>query len=99
MTLSNGIYPPNLSEFKWIADCDHDRTLQSRGITKTASTVSGTAFGSVKFRVRQHLNLSSRIENIVIVREADTPNNFGQKGYLKVENVTMVRLDLFLVHP
>ena len=30
----------------------------------------------------------------MIVREADTPNNFGQKGYLKFENVTMVRLDL-----
>ena len=30
----------------------------------------------------------------MIVREADTPNNFGQKGYLRLENVTMVRLDL-----
>lgn len=30
----------------------------------------------------------------MIVREADTPNNFGQKGYLRFENVTMVRLDL-----
>ena len=38
--------------------------------------------------------LPSRIESIVIVREACTPNNFGQKGYLKFENVTMVRLDL-----
>lgn len=35
-----------------------------------------------------------RIESIVIVREANTPNNFGQKGYLRFENVTMVRLDL-----
>lgn len=35
-----------------------------------------------------------RIESIVIVCEAHTPNNFGQKGYLKFENVTMVRLDL-----
>ena len=38
--------------------------------------------------------LPSRIEDIVIVCEARTPNNFGQKGYLKFENVTMVRLDL-----
>jgi len=30
-----------------------------------------------------------RIEDIVIVREASTPNNFGQKGYLRFENVTM----------
>jgi len=30
-----------------------------------------------------------RIEDIVITREADTPNNFGQKGYLRFENVTM----------
>ncbi|KAK7683444.1 hypothetical protein QCA50_013276 [Cerrena zonata] len=30
-----------------------------------------------------------RIENIVIVREAKTPNNFGDKGYLKFEHVTM----------
>lgn len=32
-----------------------------------------------------------RIENIVIVREAQTPNNFGDKGYLRFEHVTMVR--------
>ena len=31
----------------------------------------------------------------MIVREADTPNNFGQKGYLRFENVTMVRLALY----
>ncbi|KAF9788041.1 Creatinase/aminopeptidase [Thelephora terrestris] len=30
-----------------------------------------------------------RIESIVIIREAETPNNFGQKGYLRFENVTM----------
>jgi Xaa-Pro aminopeptidase len=32
-----------------------------------------------------------RIESSVIVREAQTPNNFGDKGYLEFENVTMVR--------
>lgn len=32
-----------------------------------------------------------RIENVVIVREAQTPNNFGDKGYLGFEHVTMVR--------
>lgn len=32
-----------------------------------------------------------RIENVVVVREADTPNNFGGKGYLRFERVTMVR--------
>jgi hypothetical protein len=31
-----------------------------------------------------------RIENIVVIRRADTPNNFGQKGYLELERVTMV---------
>ncbi|CAL1708592.1 unnamed protein product [Somion occarium] len=30
-----------------------------------------------------------RIENIVIVRDAQTPNNFGNKGYLKFEHVTL----------
>ena len=30
-----------------------------------------------------------RIENVMLVREADTPNNFGDKGYLRFENVTM----------
>lgn len=30
-----------------------------------------------------------RIENVVIVREAKTPNNFGGKGYLGFEHVTM----------
>lgn len=32
-----------------------------------------------------------RIENVLLVREAQTPNNFGDKGYLCFENVTMVR--------
>ena len=32
-----------------------------------------------------------RIENIVIVRDAQTPNNFGDKGYLRFEHVTLVR--------
>lgn len=30
-----------------------------------------------------------RIENVVLVREANTPNNFGDKGYLGFEHVTM----------
>lgn len=30
-----------------------------------------------------------RIENVLLVKEANTPNNFGQKGYLGFENVTM----------
>ncbi len=42
-----------------------------------------------------------RIENIVIVRDAQTPNNFGDKGYLRFEHVTLVcpRLSFFvLIH-
>jgi hypothetical protein len=35
-----------------------------------------------------------RIENVVIVREAQTPNNFGNKGFLGFERVTMVFLSL-----
>jgi hypothetical protein len=30
-----------------------------------------------------------RIENIVLVRDVKTPNNFGDKGYLGFEHVTM----------
>jgi len=30
-----------------------------------------------------------RIEDIVLVREVKTPNNFGDKGFLGLENVTM----------
>jgi len=30
-----------------------------------------------------------RIENILLVREAKTPNNYGEKGYLSFEHVTM----------
>jgi len=61
---------------------------------KTASTGSGRAADSRESRTQLYSCLSPRIENIVIVREADTPNNFGQKGYLRFENVTMVRLGL-----
>ncbi|KZT70390.1 putative Xaa-Pro aminopeptidase P [Daedalea quercina L-15889] len=38
-----------------------------------------------------------RIENVVVVREAKTPNNFGQKGYLKFEHVTMCPIQKNLV--
>ncbi|KAJ7249434.1 putative Xaa-Pro aminopeptidase P [Mycena rebaudengoi] len=34
-----------------------------------------------------------RIENIVLVRKADTPNNFGDKGFLGFEHVTMQLID------
>lgn len=30
-----------------------------------------------------------RLENVVLIREAKTPNNFGDKGYLGFEHVTM----------
>ncbi|PFH45881.1 hypothetical protein AMATHDRAFT_70981 [Amanita thiersii Skay4041] len=38
-----------------------------------------------------------RIENIVLVREAKTPNNFGDKGYLGFEHVTLCPIHKKLV--
>ncbi|RXW19463.1 hypothetical protein EST38_g6388 [Candolleomyces aberdarensis] len=38
-----------------------------------------------------------RIENIVLVKEAETPNNFGQKGYLGFEHVTLCPIQTKLV--
>ncbi|KAI0075951.1 Creatinase/aminopeptidase [Panus rudis PR-1116 ss-1] len=38
-----------------------------------------------------------RIENVVVVREAKTPNNFGNKGFLKFERVTMCPIHKNLV--
>ncbi|KAM5541777.1 hypothetical protein V8D89_004506 [Ganoderma adspersum] len=38
-----------------------------------------------------------RIENIVIVRDAQTPNNFGDKGYLRFEHVTLCPMGKNLV--
>lgn len=38
-----------------------------------------------------------RIENVVVVRNADTPNNFGDKGYLKFEHVTLCPIQKKLV--
>ncbi|KAI9444117.1 Creatinase/aminopeptidase [Lactarius indigo] len=38
-----------------------------------------------------------RIENVVIVREAQTPNNFGDKGFLGFEHVTMVPMGRNLI--
>jgi hypothetical protein len=38
-----------------------------------------------------------RIEIVVVVRVAQTPNNFGEKGFLGFEHVTMV--SLFFAHP
>jgi len=38
-----------------------------------------------------------RIENVVVVREAQTPNNFGDKGFLGFEHVTMVPMGRTLI--
>ncbi|SNX85258.1 probable aminopeptidase P, cytoplasmic [Melanopsichium pennsylvanicum] len=38
-----------------------------------------------------------RIENLVIVRPAKTPNNFGAKGYLTFEHLTMCPIQVSLV--
>ncbi len=40
-----------------------------------------------------------RIENLVIVRPAKTPNNFGSKGYLTFEHLTMCPIQVSLVDP
>lgn len=45
-----------------------------------------------------------RIENVLVVRNANTPNNFGDRGYLGFEHVTLVPLgrkliDLELLSP
>ena len=37
-----------------------------------------------------------RIESVVLVREVKTPNNFGDKGFLGFENVTMYASFFFL---
>jgi Xaa-Pro aminopeptidase len=38
-----------------------------------------------------------RIENVVVVREAQTPNNFGNKGFLGFERLTMVPIGRNLI--
>lgn len=38
-----------------------------------------------------------RIENVVVVREAQTPNNFGDKGFLGFEHVTLVPMGRNLI--
>ncbi|ORX52863.1 Creatinase/aminopeptidase [Hesseltinella vesiculosa] len=38
-----------------------------------------------------------RIENVLLVREAETPHNFGDRGYLGFEHVTLVPLGLNLI--
>ncbi|KAI0030247.1 Creatinase/aminopeptidase [Vararia minispora EC-137] len=38
-----------------------------------------------------------RIENVVVVREAETPNNFGGKGFLRFERLTMCPIHRKLV--
>ncbi|KAL6301466.1 Creatinase/aminopeptidase [Sparassis latifolia] len=38
-----------------------------------------------------------RIEDVMIVREAQTPNNFGEKGYLCFEHVTMCPIQKNLI--
>lgn len=37
-------------------------------------------------------NFGIRLENVLIVNEADTKFNFGDKGYLSLEHITWVSL-------
>ena len=37
-------------------------------------------------------NFGIRLENVLIVKEADTKFNFGQKGYLSFEHITWVSI-------
>ena len=39
-------------------------------------------------------NFGIRIENVLIVNEADTKYNFGDKGYLSFEHITWVSLKI-----
>jgi len=38
-----------------------------------------------------------RIETVVLVREVDTPNNFGDRGYLGFEHITFVPIQTKLI--
>ncbi|CAO0802804.1 unnamed protein product [Mucor circinelloides] len=38
-----------------------------------------------------------RIENVLIIRKQDTPNNFGDRGYLGFEHVTMAPIGMNLI--
>ncbi|KAI8977327.1 peptidase M24, structural domain-containing protein [Mycotypha africana] len=38
-----------------------------------------------------------RIENVILVKDAETPNNFGGRGYLGFEHVTMAPIGLNLI--
>ncbi|CAO1628619.1 unnamed protein product [Sympodiomycopsis kandeliae] len=38
-----------------------------------------------------------RIENLIIIRPADTPNNFGDKGFLKFEHLTLCPIQTSLI--
>ena len=40
-----------------------------------------------------------RIENVVVVQQANTPHNFGDKGYLRFEHLTLVRSPSSLSSP
>lgn len=42
-------------------------------------------------------NFGVRIENVLIVNEAEAKYNYGEKGYLAFEHITWVSNDLFLV--
>ena len=37
-----------------------------------------------------------RLENVLVIKEADTEFNFGDKGYLSFEHITWVSLTLFI---
>ena len=52
---------------------------------------------SVSVASLSSLTISTGIENLVIVQEATLPNNFGNKGYLRFEHITMAPITPSLV--
>ncbi|TPX61278.1 hypothetical protein PhCBS80983_g01204 [Powellomyces hirtus] len=43
-------------------------------------------------------NFGIRIENVLLIREVETPHNFGERGYLGFEHVTLVPMQAALIN-
>lgn len=72
-----------------------------RGRSSRSSLILSDLFSSVEISAEPGYykdgHFGIRIENIVIVRDAKTPYNFGDKGYLGFEHVTMVNRHVFYI--
>ncbi|EMD36821.1 hypothetical protein CERSUDRAFT_83841 [Gelatoporia subvermispora B] len=97
IAIDTGIFPNGTSGY--IIDSWARRPLWEDGLAYNSTALKAGMTVSNEPGYYADGRFGIRIENVVIVRDVKTPNNFGDKGYLGFEHVTMCPMGKNLVDP